>query len=32
MGIENKIVKGEVDSIGRGYHPPSYWVSVVFDF
>jgi len=32
MGVENQIVKGEVDGIGGVYYLPSHWVLVVFDF
>lgn len=31
MEIENRIVKGEVDSVGGVYYLPLHWTSVVFD-
>jgi hypothetical protein len=30
--IENRIVRGEVDSVGGVHHLPLHWVSVVFQF
>jgi hypothetical protein len=32
MVIENKIIMGEVDSLGGVMHLPLHWVSVVVEF
>ncbi len=31
-GVENRVVVGEVDSLGGAMHLPSHWVSVVINF
>jgi len=32
MVVENKIIKGEIDSFGGAMYLPLHWVSVVIDF